>query len=132
MILPRGFYYEGEHPYHGNLAYFIVRPVPASIRRATEVPGLNWGCLTNLHVAPVLRGKGVGRELLRLLIGWQDAMRVNIVFRAAPYAGCKVTDWDRLRAFYRSAGFAALAPASDYRFRYCSWHRHAATNSKRR
>ena len=116
MIVPRNFYYECQHPRLGYEAYFIVRMLPASLRRRLiHSPHVPFGathqcaCLTNLYVAPRLRGDGVGRELLALLRRWQDETQTNVAFVASPYSNAgRGLDFDALSSFYDRHGFKAV------------------------
>ena len=121
MIIPRGFYYEGQLPFLGDKAYFVVRYLPMRMYARAFPDGaraLNWACLNNLFVHPRYRNRGHGRQLLGMLKAWQQATQTNILFLCAPYqrrAGCGI---DCLHTFYVGEGFPHIV-GTPYHYRLC-------------
>ena len=122
MIIKPKFHYEGQLPFLGNKAYFVVTYLPTRMFRhifqeQSRIDSLlHWAQLTNLFVDTKYRRQGYGKQLLTLLKSWQDLTETNIIFLASPYrrrAGC---DRRALQSFYTNNDFPQWADTS-YHYR---------------
>lgn len=68
--------------------------------------------LTDLHVHPLRRGRGWGRELVQCALAHAQRRRWVVFLRAVPY-GSKPASLRQLIAFYKSCGFKQLRRGDD-------------------
>lgn len=110
MIIPRGFYYEIQHPQYGMLAHVVIRYLTVKEAKAAKVSKKfhHFALLTNLYVHPELRSRGVGKWLLNQVKLWSNSTQTNIVLRASPYQKTPHFDLACLKNFYEYCGFREL------------------------
>lgn len=76
------------------LSHIFVEKVP-KLPRPSAPPGA-WGYVTNVHTLPEWRNRGVGSELLRRVVQWAEAERLELLI---------VWPSERSVGFYECAGF---------------------------